>query len=122
MKILITEDDSDVMEYISQILKDDGHEVISSPDGFTGFTAYLKNENNKPDLIITDLRMPKKDGVDMIISIRKVEYNEPTPILVISGAITDSDLRRLSEIKSVTVLEKPLNTSQLSSYLTKLAA
>lgn len=76
-RILVVDDDPVILEVVVRILKNQGHEVISAPDGASGIRAL---ENNDFDLVLTDLLMPDIDGMDILNhSIHKT----PTPLCII---------------------------------------
>jgi CheY-like chemotaxis protein len=79
-KILIIDDDAIVRNTICQILEDDGYEVVSAPDGQRGLTLFA---SARPDLVITDIIMPEKEGISTITAIRASDRN--IPIIAISG-------------------------------------
>ena len=64
-KILYFEDDQELSEYILQLLESSGHTVEHS---FTGSDALQRIQSFMPDLILLDLTLPDKDGVDIYIS------------------------------------------------------
>ena len=67
MKILIV-DDNDVLAHVIQvILEDEGYEVRSAGDGQEGYFSYL---HFRPDVVITDLNMPEKNGLEILKAIR----------------------------------------------------
>ncbi len=67
MKVLVVDDDPFLADTIQEILKNDGFEVMSANDGIDGYSAYLLF---KPDIIITDIQMPRENGLEMMERIR----------------------------------------------------
>ena len=66
--ILIIDDEPQIRSMLKLMLERDGYEVAEAPDGIEGLRVYRQ----KPaDLIITDLIMPNKDGIGMIIELKK---------------------------------------------------
>jgi CheY-like chemotaxis protein len=86
-KILIVDDDQDTRYVLSLILKSEGYEVITAADGECALavTAELK-----PDLIITDISMPRVNGIELTRQIRLKQELASMPILAITayGAMT----------------------------------
>lgn len=84
--ILVVEDEPTMLRLIQEALEDAGHKVLSAPNGSAGLKAF---ESNKEDirLVITDLMMPKLNGVEMARMIRK--ESSTVPILFISGYADD---------------------------------
>jgi CheY-like chemotaxis protein len=67
MKVLVVDDNRMLASTIREILEDDGIEVMSANDGVDGYSAYL---NFRPDMVITDIQMPRRSGVEMMHRIR----------------------------------------------------
>jgi CheY-like chemotaxis protein len=63
MKVLVVDDNRLLATTIQEILEDDGLEVMSAGDGIDGYSAYLSFQ---PDMIITDIQMPRKTGLEMM--------------------------------------------------------
>jgi len=79
-RILVIDDDERLREVIQEILTRKGYEVLLASDGDTGIELYRKE---KPDLVITDILMPEKDGATMI---RELNQEFPSvKIIAMSG-------------------------------------
>ena len=68
IRILIIDDESQIRSMLKLMLERDGYEVVEAPDGMEGIRIHRQNP---ADLIITDLIMPNKDGIGMIIDMKK---------------------------------------------------
>lgn len=79
--ILIVDDEPSVRESVAAYLEDCGMRVLTAEDGEEGVRIF---ENDSPDLILLDLRMPGMDGLDVMRIV--TEKSPETPIIVISGA------------------------------------
>jgi DNA-binding response OmpR family regulator len=78
-KILVIEDDDIMREMLVEMLSRDGHDTMSAENGDVGL-SYI---NREPfDLVITDIVMPEKEGLEIIITIRK---SRNMPIIAVSG-------------------------------------
>lgn len=86
-KILIVEDDFDTRYVLSLILKTEGYEVITAADGECALNVAAEQ---LPDLIITDISMPRLNGIDLTRKIRDKSEMASVPILAITayGQIT----------------------------------
>ena len=81
-KVLVIDDDKDVRELLSRILKDAGFRPIDARDGKEG----LERTKDEPSLIILDLEMPRMDGFEFLENyIKNVPEEKRSPILVFSG-------------------------------------
>ena len=78
-KILVIEDDDVARELMRIALEARGHEVSVAENGVAGYDAAVFS---KPDLIVTDIRMPGADGVHVVRRVRDTPALEQTPILV----------------------------------------
>jgi two-component system, OmpR family, alkaline phosphatase synthesis response regulator PhoP len=81
-KILIVDDEPDILEFISYNLRRRGYEVITAPDGKEGFDLAIEH---RPHLIILDLLMPVMNGFETCIRLRKNPYFSETKILFLSA-------------------------------------
>ena len=79
-KILVLDDEPSILLMIKKMLEKEGHEVDVALNGREGMELF---EENKPDLVITDIIMPEKEGLETILELRK---NHPElKIIAISG-------------------------------------
>ena len=88
-KILIVEDDEPIRQTIAIGLSRDGFEVSEAKDGEEGLKLALKTH---PDLILLDLRMPKKTGQEMLDDLRQDEWGANVPVIVLSNADDNLDI------------------------------
>ncbi len=84
IKVLVVDDESDFRQLMTFWLESKGYSILSAADGEAGIK--LAQENN-PDIIFMDLRMPNMDGAETIGRIR--QFNKEVPIIVISAYIDD---------------------------------
>ena len=118
-KILVVEDDQDIREMIADYLQDSfGHEVTQAQDGANAFEVAGQQ---KFDTILTDLSMPKMNGIELCSNVRADSVNKDTPIVVVSG---DLDMARVEKIKRLSVahiLHKPVDMNTLADLVENLA-
>jgi CheY-like chemotaxis protein len=110
--ILLVDDDPDVLELMSDILEAEGHRVIKAADGLMG---TLKVKNQEFDLIISDLNMPKQDGMKFLTNIvkeRKMFGKKIPPIIMMSGEITPM-AKEICHRGQIPILEKPFSSQQI---------
>jgi DNA-binding response OmpR family regulator len=81
-KILVVEDTSDTRELLRLYLTREGYDVIIAADGNEGLR---KARTDRPDLIVTDITMPRMDGVTMIKEIRNEAGFSVTPIIAMTA-------------------------------------
>jgi DNA-binding NtrC family response regulator len=78
--ILIIDDDEQIRQLLQQMLQGAGYETVVAENGKVGMKCYRQN---RPDLVITDLIMPEKEGMETIVELKK-EYSD-AKIIAISG-------------------------------------
>ena len=112
IKILYVEDDELIRENTAEILKRKCDNVIVAKDGIEGLELY---KEFNPDLIITDIQMPRLDGLSMIKQIRE---NDLTTKVVITTAYTDQKyLLEAVEMQLIKYVSKPLTWDKISTIL-----
>lgn len=115
--LLLAEDEQNLRESFTKVLLLYVGKVYTAADGEEAFSLYKENH---PDIIITDVKMPRLNGVDLIKRIRK--ENQEIPIIVTS-AYTDKDF--LLESIKLSLIEytvKPIRQSELIRILEESAA
>lgn len=80
--ILIVDDDKLIRESLGAMLRADGHAVLEAVDGEEGLKVAL---DQHPDLVITDIRMPVKDGLGMVDDIRADARGKDLPIIILTN-------------------------------------
>ena len=109
--ILVIEDDDDIREAIVSVIDEITSvkfEVEQCECGDEGLKKVLQGSH---DLILTDIKLPKVEGDQIIFEARK--SNIKTPIIVLSGYLGESDLRQKLDIEDVYLLEKPFESDTL---------
>jgi len=86
MRLLLVEDEKKVSSFIKKGLEEEGYAVDSASDGETGLMMGLDGVH---DLIILDINLPGKDGLDVIQELRKKKVTTPVLLLTVRAAIED---------------------------------
>ena len=107
--VLLIEDDPRYSMMVLMMLESGGHTVRYAASGLQALESL---EQARPDLVITDILMPRFDGLDTIASIR--EKDSSLPIIAISGA-GDQVLSAAKERGASTILPKPFDVTALLS-------
>jgi len=81
-KILIVDDDPDVILFLSTVLQDKGFEAIDAGNGQEG---YEKAASERPDLILLDLMMPEKSGISLLHDLKTNEDLAGIPVIMVTG-------------------------------------
>jgi CheY-like chemotaxis protein len=117
-KILIIEDDDVMRELMRMTLERNGYEVATAEDGVRGYDTALFL---KPDLIVTDIRMPGADGIHVVRRVRDTAALEKTPILVTTAFGTGSATFSL-QVGANAFEPKPINSQSFLSTVRRLLA
>jgi DNA-binding NtrC family response regulator len=110
-RILIIDDEPQIRSMLTLMLERDGHEVVEAPDGVEGIKVYRQNP---ADLIITDLIMPNKDGIGMIIDLKK-EFPDVKIIAMSGGGLNKPDgyLKGAKKLGAWCTLTKPIDREKM---------
>jgi DNA-binding response OmpR family regulator len=113
-KILIIDDDPQVRKLVGRILTAQGHDVAVAEDGNDGLRRFRAEQ---PGLVISDLLMPEKEGIETILEIRRL--SPAIPILAISG---DSGvfLDIATKLGASRALPKPFRSAELIAAVNEL--
>ena len=117
---ILTIDDSRTMrDMLRLVLADAGYRVVQAEDGIHGLEAL---EHETPDVIITDINMPRLDGFGFIAGARKLHKFRATPILVLT---TESDVAKKVRAKQAGAtgwIVKPFEPLRLVEIINRVAA
>jgi len=117
-RILIIEDDDVSRELMRMTLEKRGYEVTVAEDGVRGYDTALFV---KPDLIVTDIRMPAADGIHVVRRVRDTESLEKTPILV-TTAFGDGSATFALQLGANAFEPKPIDPQSLLATIERLLA
>jgi DNA-binding response OmpR family regulator len=106
IKILIADDNPEIREVLSILLKSEGYEVIEAVDG----NDAIEKAGLSPDLIILDVMMPGKDGFMACIDIRKISM---APILFLTAKTEDADKTMAFSAGGDDYLVKPFSYAEI---------
>ncbi len=109
--ILVIDDEPVILESISDYLEDRNYRVLTATDGQTGL-ELLTTEN--PDLVLTDLRMPKMGGMELLRRASKVSPD--TPVIVISGTGNIGDSVRVLRLGAWDYILKPIEDLSIITH------
>lgn len=115
--ILVVDDDEDILDLIERHLSNRGYEVLTAYDGEQAISLL---EKLRFDLVITDLKMPKFDGMEVL---RKAKEKDPNiEVVILTGHGTmDSVVEALRDGGAFDYLQKPLHNIKQLSFVTKKA-
>ena len=108
-RILVIDDDGDIREILGEMLTDAGYEVVEASSGKEGVGLY---RDVQFDLVITDLVMPEKDGLEVVMELRK-DFPDVKIITLSGNAYGHSSLATSKALGAALTLRKPFTEAQL---------
>lgn len=115
-KILIVDDDPDIVLFLSTVLKDNGYHTIDATNGQEGLEMV---RTDHPDLILLDLMMPKKSGISLLSDLKKDPDNKKIPVILVTGVSGETGHDPTSFFKSDSTGEQEDETMTPEGYLEK---
>jgi CheY-like chemotaxis protein len=115
-KILVVEDDPDIMRIVMHALQAAGFRVVPA---YGGEDAIRKVKAQKPDLVLTDLAMPKVSGVQVIETIKKDPETQHIPVVAVTAHVWDVLAQSAGQVGCDGYVSKPFSTKQLVQEVQK---
>lgn len=122
--ILLIEDNTDDEWLILKMFEDLGIlNVTVAPDGLSALTMLHGNQKTgesatcKPDRILLDLRLPRRDGIDVLRAIRANESTRDVKVFVVSASNHPDDIDICKELGVITYIDKPLNIRKINDMV-----
>jgi DNA-binding response OmpR family regulator len=118
--ILVIEDNENMLRMMNDLLSRSGYHVVSAVDGIAGMKAYRAA---KPDLVITDIIMPDKEGLEVIMDLVK-ETPKPKIIAMSGGGMMEprTYLSLAEKLGADEIIQKPFRPAELLALVEKLLA
>lgn len=114
MKILIMDDESQILKLLENYLTMLNHQVVTASDGQKGLELFLQTPDVF-DLIITDFKMPGLDGINVIFHLKDEGYE--IPVVFISGHRMQEEKVDTRDLKVAAILEKPFDLKKLNQIV-----
>lgn len=102
-KILIIEDDQEIMSLLSQKISDAGYQVIEARDGEEGLKLLRSNE---PDLVLLDIILPNVDGLELLKRKQALSETKNIPVVVISNSGAPAEISQAQRLGAVDWITK----------------
>ena len=109
-KILVVDDETELLKAISILLKTSGYEVVTAQDGQEGLE---KAKSLSPDLIVLDILMPKMDGYEVCRLLKFDEKYKSIPIIMLTAKVQDIDKAMGKKVGADDYIAKPFETQDL---------
>jgi len=121
-RILIVDDEQDILTYLSALLEDNGYETFQAKDGEE---ALRQVEAALPDLITLDISMPEKSGIKFYREMKANDRWKQIPIIIVTG-ISEEFKKFISSRHQVPppegYLSKPINREEILQFVKKLTS
>lgn len=117
-RILVIDDEELTLQLLKSVLEGAGYEVVMARDGETGLQLFREDPT---DLVITDMVMPKKDGLKTILELREID--ECIPVVAISGGGVIAKERYLAVagyLDNVKTIAKPFRKGEILETLEEM--
>jgi DNA-binding NtrC family response regulator len=114
MRVLVVDDDCTLTSSIREVLENEGIEVMTAKDGIDGYSAYLAF---MPDVVVTEVQMPRRSGVEMMQRIRNHHPGIQTVYMSGHMGAVRPFLREEAKRFLVTFFEKPFPLNSLKQVV-----
>jgi CheY-like chemotaxis protein len=113
-KILVVDDDNVMRAGIAAMLKNANQDVLEASDGDAALQAALKE---KPDVIVTDIRMPHMSGLEMLEELRKDAWGKTVPVVILTADESNETINRALESGITSYFAKSSDPSVLKQQI-----
>lgn len=126
-KILIVDDDQDVIVFLTTILQDAGYQVVHALNGRMGLEGAIAEA---PDLILLDLMMPQKSGISLLGDLKEDAHLREIPVIMVTGVSGETGIdlesffdksekkgKDATPLRPEGYLEKPVDPAKLISMI-----
>lgn len=115
-KILLIDDEPELLKAITICLKTSGYEVETAQDGVEGLE---KAKDSKPDLIVLDILMPKMDGYEVCRLLKFDEKYKSIPVIMLTAKVQDIDKAMGKKVGADNYIAKPFEVQGLVDKIKK---
>ena len=119
-RVMILEDDPNLRRFLSILVQSKGHKVaFEGGSGHVGI-LHLARHPDSIDVIVTDLRMPIADGLDVLASTRTLPLRR-VPVIMTSAHWTEEEVALVRDLGAFAVFSKPFDLERLSKAIERAA-
>ena len=108
--VLVVDDEQDILDLVRFRLEHDGYRVLTASDGQTGLTLA---QQERPDLCILDVMMPKLSGLEVLARLRADPATAATRVILLTARGQDADVDRGFELGAQDYVTKPFSPKEL---------
>jgi len=118
-RVLVADDDPDIVGLLRIRLERAGHDVVTAGDGEAAWAAVLAG---RPDLAVLDVTMPRLDGLELTRRLRGHAATVGLPILVLTAAVQAADAERALAAGATAYVKKPFSPKELVARVQAMLA
>ena len=119
LKILVADDEPNIVISIEYLMKREGYTVLVARDGQEALDMIARE---RPDLVLLDVMMPKKSGFEVCQAVRASEELQATRILMLTAKGRDTDLAKGLALGADAYMTKPFSTRELVQKVAEMLA
>jgi DNA-binding response OmpR family regulator len=113
-RVLVADDDEDIVDLLRMNLAAGGYEVEAAYDGEQAWEAVLASP---PDLVVLDVMMPKMDGLEVLARLRAEPRTREVPVVMLTARTTDTDVWQGWQAGADYYLTKPFDLRELLRFI-----
>ena len=118
-KILVVDDERNMVRLLQVNLEREGYEVVTAFDGVEGLQ---KARTENPDLVLLDITMPRMDGFEVLNVLKANTDTSDMPVVILTARSKDADVFQGYETGADAYLTKPLHPNELTAVIRKMLA
>ena len=111
MKVLIVDDDTDLLDVMTYALRREGYDVLGAADGLQ---ALDRLRSDLPDIVVLDVRLPQLNGFEVC---RRIRHISEVPIIMLTGRTEEPDVLRGLQLGADDDMTKPFSLKQLAARI-----
>lgn len=114
-RVLVIDDDANLRQLLKLLFEHHGFEILLAPDGEIGLTLA---EGGRPDVILLDVAMPYRSGIEVYLDLQNNLITADIPVLICSAALTQREIASWRGMPNVLdVIQKPFNINGLIAQI-----
>jgi DNA-binding response OmpR family regulator len=117
--VLVVEDDPVILQLLEVNFELEGFSVVTAKDGFEGLTQA---KEGRPDVIVTDIMMPRRSGLEMLADLKADGALAEIPVILLSAKAQTADVRAGLEAGAADYITKPFEPLDLLERVQRVLA
>ena len=119
IKILIADDDEEILELLTIVLKSEGFQVFTAMNGRVAVSSAKKNN---PHLILLDVMMPEMDGPTTLSHLRNIAATAQVPVIFMTAKVQQNEVAHYLSLGAIGVVSKPFDPMTLVKQINEILA